>query len=216
LNVFQAVKDSVTTRQAAESYGFQVRHNGMMCCPFHDDKNPSMKVDNRFHCFGCGEDGDVIDFVGKLYSLSPKQAAEKLAHDFGVSYDGQERYKPVKGKKPSIVKRIKEIQITDAADKCVGILCDYFRLMTEWKKDYAPKSEDEQLHPLFVEALHRLDYIDYVLDELQYATIEQKAEFIAEYGKEVLKLEQRLRELDPRNESKAVIDAKRLSAPQDR
>ena len=77
-NVFEAVKLSVSTREAAELYGIKVRRNGMACCPFHDDKNPSMKVDQRFHCFGCGEDGDVIDFTAKLFDLSPKEAAEKL------------------------------------------------------------------------------------------------------------------------------------------
>ena len=77
-NVFEAVKQSVSTREAAEFYGIEVKRNGMACCPFHDDKNPSMKVDQRFHCFGCGEDGDVIDFTAKLFNLSPKEAAEKL------------------------------------------------------------------------------------------------------------------------------------------
>ena len=56
LNIFDAVKDELNARQVVEAYGIQVRHNGMCCCPFHGDKNPSMKVDNkRFHCFGCGE-----------------------------------------------------------------------------------------------------------------------------------------------------------------
>ena len=77
-NVFEAVKQSVSTREAAAFYGIKVKRNGMACCPFHDDKNPSMKVDQRFHCFGCGEDGDVIDFTAKLFDLSPKEAAEKL------------------------------------------------------------------------------------------------------------------------------------------
>ena len=77
-NVFEAVKQSVSTREAAAFYGIEVKRNGMACCPFHDDKNPSMKVDQRFHCFGCGEDGDVIDFTAKLFNLSPKEAAEKL------------------------------------------------------------------------------------------------------------------------------------------
>ena len=80
-NVFEAVKQSVSTREAAEFYGIKVSRTGMACCPFHDDKNPSMKVDQRFHCFGCGEDGDVIDFTEKLFDLSPKEAAEKLAAD---------------------------------------------------------------------------------------------------------------------------------------
>ena len=63
LNIFKTVKENVTTRQAAEYYGLEVKRNGMTCCPFHNDKNPSMKVDERFHCFGCGADGDVIDFT---------------------------------------------------------------------------------------------------------------------------------------------------------
>ena len=77
-NVFEAVKQSVSTREAAEFYGIKVSRTGMACCPFHDDKNPSMKVDQRFHCFGCGADGDVIDLTAQLYNLSPKEAAEKL------------------------------------------------------------------------------------------------------------------------------------------
>ena len=59
MNVFEAVKQSVTTRQAAEHYGIRVNRNGMACCPFHNDKTPSMKLDKRFHCFGCGADGGI-------------------------------------------------------------------------------------------------------------------------------------------------------------
>ena len=70
MNVFEAVKQSVTTRQAAERYGIRVGKNGMAVCPFHNDKNPSMKVDRRFHCFGCQADGAVIDFVSRLEAVS--------------------------------------------------------------------------------------------------------------------------------------------------
>ena len=59
MNVFEAVKQSVSTRQAAEHYGIRVGRNGMCVCPFHDDKNPSMKVDRRFHCFGRSEERRV-------------------------------------------------------------------------------------------------------------------------------------------------------------
>ena len=83
-NVFEVVKQSVSTREAAAFYGIEVKRNGMACCPFHDDKNPSMKVDQRFHCFGCGADGDVIDLTAQLYNLSPKEAAEKLAQDLSL------------------------------------------------------------------------------------------------------------------------------------
>ena len=87
-NLFEIVKLNITTRQAAEAYGFRPNRSSMVCCPFHADRNPSMKVDSRFHCFGCGADGDVIDFTAKLFQLSLRQAAEKLASDFGLSATG--------------------------------------------------------------------------------------------------------------------------------
>ena len=89
-SVFEAVKQSVTVREAAQMYGIEVNRSGMACCPFHDDKNPSMKLNEEyFYCFGCGATGDVIDFTARLYNLSPKEAAEKLAQDFGLIYDSQ-------------------------------------------------------------------------------------------------------------------------------
>ena len=51
-SVFEVVKQSVAVREAAEMYGIAVGRGGMACCPFHDDRHPSMKVDTRFHCFG--------------------------------------------------------------------------------------------------------------------------------------------------------------------
>ncbi len=86
MNVFEAVKQSVTTRQAAERYGIKVNRNGMCVCPFHNDKNPSMKVDRRFYCFGCGATGDVIDFVSRLHGISSKEAALMLAQDFSIGH----------------------------------------------------------------------------------------------------------------------------------
>lgn len=87
MNVVEAVKQSVTTREVAEMYGIKVRRSGLACCPFHDDRTPSMKLDKRFHCFGCQADGDAVDFVSKLYGLSLKDAAIKIADDFGIGYD---------------------------------------------------------------------------------------------------------------------------------
>ena len=72
---FESVKNNVTARQTVEFYGLKVSRRGMACCPFHNDKHPSMKVDNRFHCFGCGADGGAVDFVSKYFGLSLKDAA---------------------------------------------------------------------------------------------------------------------------------------------
>lgn len=109
MNVFEAVKQTVTTRQAAENYGIRVNRAGKANCPFHNDRTPSMKVDKRFHCFGCGADGDVIDFTAQLFGLDLKSAAEKLAADFQISYTHHKRKETVK-------KSIRENQ----RSKCTG------------------------------------------------------------------------------------------------
>lgn len=88
MNIFETVKAAVTVRQAAEYYGLNVNRNNMVCCPFHNDQHPSMKLnEDYFYCFGCGATGDVIEFVGRLFGLSSYEAAQKLADDFGIDPD---------------------------------------------------------------------------------------------------------------------------------
>lgn len=187
MNVFEAVKQSVTTRQAAEFYGFRVNRAGMIACPFHNDRTPSMKVDKRFHCFGCGADGDAVDFVSRLFELPSKEAAMKLADDFGIAYD--------RNGKPAIVAKIREPtakQKFEAEEKrCFRVLSDYFHKLRAWEKDYAPKKPEDEWHPLFTEALQRRDYIEYLLDTMLYGTLEDRKALVAEQRKEVMKLERR-------------------------
>jgi len=82
--LFTQVKSQVTTRQAAERYDVPVNRSGMACCLFHDDHHPSMKIDERFYCFGCHTTGDVIYFTARLFDLSLYDAAKKLANDFNI------------------------------------------------------------------------------------------------------------------------------------
>ena len=44
MNLFETVKSAVTVKQAAEYYGCKVNRGDMICCPFHDDRHPSMKL----------------------------------------------------------------------------------------------------------------------------------------------------------------------------
>ena len=84
MDLFETVNSQITTMQAAEFCEPKVRPNGMLCCPFHPDRHPSKKVDLRYYCFGCHETGDVIDFVGRLFGLSPYETVKKLAADFHI------------------------------------------------------------------------------------------------------------------------------------
>ena len=187
-NVFEAVKQSVSTREAAEFYGIKVRRNGMACCPFHDDKNPSMKVDQRFHCFGCGEDGDVIDFTAKLFDLSPKEAAEKLAQDFGLIYDSQ-----APPRRRYVRQKTEAQKFREDRQQCYRVLSDYYYLLKKWEADHSPRTPEEKPHPRFVEAIHKKIYVEYLLDLFLYESEEEQKAWIAEHTAEITHLERRLK-----------------------
>ena len=88
MNVFETVKGHVSTREAAQRYDVEVNRYGKARCPFHNDRHPSLFVsDDHYHCFACGEHGDVIDFTAKLYGLSLIEAAQKLTSDFCLTPD---------------------------------------------------------------------------------------------------------------------------------
>ena len=84
-NIFEAVREAVPVPLAAEHYGLKANRAGMVCCPFHDDHTPSLKLnEDYFCCFGCGAGGDVVEMTRRLFDLRPYEAANKLAVDFGV------------------------------------------------------------------------------------------------------------------------------------
>ena len=85
MNIYESIKAAISVKQSAEHYGLKVSRNGMACCPFHNDRHPSLKLNEEyFFCFGCGAKGDVIDFVARSFDLSSYEAAQKLASDFGL------------------------------------------------------------------------------------------------------------------------------------
>ena len=130
-SVFEVVKQSVAVREAAEMYGIAVGRGGMACCPFHDDRHPSLKLnEDYFYCFGCGATGDVIDFTARLYDLSPKEAAEKLAQDFGLAYDSKA---PIRR---NYVRQKSEVQLRkENREHAWRVLADYYHLLRKWEAD---------------------------------------------------------------------------------
>ena len=211
MSIFEEVKRSVTTRQAAERYGIRVGRNGMCRCPFHDDKTPSMKVDPRFHCFGCGADSDVIDFVSRMESISPKEAALMVARTFSIPYADKvppRRRKPRQETPEQSFKRMER--------HCFRVLCDYRNLLCRWKEDCAPKTPEDDWNPLFVEALQKQNYVDYLLDTLLFSDMEERASLIASHGKEVRTIERRMADLAARDTAGRRTDYARSSPAPER
>ena len=85
-SIVEVVRDHVTLRSAGVG-----SLKGL--CPFHDEKTPSFTVRDSagtFHCFGCGEGGDVVAFVQKIDHLTFVEAIERLASRLGMELRREE------------------------------------------------------------------------------------------------------------------------------
>ena len=190
MSLFQKIKSAITVPQAAKVYGMEPDRRSMVCFPFHSDNTPSMKLnDTYYYCFGCGATGDVIDLTAKLFSLNPRQAAEKLVHDFGLDPDKP----PANAIALPLPKRgLTDEQRADGA-YCLRVLTDYLYLLHDWRERYKPTSPEEPQDERFVEALHMTDLIEHLTDHIAYGTPQQKADAAARLlsGSFLLMLEER-------------------------
>ena len=193
MNIFQEMKERVTARQVAERYGLKVSRNGMACCPFHNDKHPSMKIDRNYYCFACGAKGDAVNYVAVLFELSQFEAAKKINEDFslGIPIGKQEvgrKRKPEVRKKEKIPTKEERIQFVQKkiggwAKDAANVLLWYLRWMEFWKEFYKPKSMEEEWHPLFAEALQNESKISYLVDMLMFGTDEEILNFSRTEGR---------------------------------
>ena len=175
MRIFEIVKENVNLREAAELYGINVNRYGKALCPFHNDRHPSLYVaDDHFYCFACREHGDVIDFVGRLFQLSPYNAARKLMADFHLSQDKQPSAAALKAKH----NRTEAQQLRENDRLCFSVLSDYARVLRDWKVRYAPQSPDAPVHARFMEACHKLDETEYYLDILCVGDSHERAEVV--------------------------------------
>ena len=202
MTIYETIKVAISVKQAAEHYGLKVNRNGMACCPFHNDRHPSMKLnEDYFFCFGCGAKGDVIDLVARLFNLSSYEAAQKLASDFGLDPKPPTSAAMLKPKRPYI-RQFREDEML-----CFRVLMDYLHLLEDWKVRYAPKTPDDDLDDRFVEACQMLDYIEDLTDILTFAELEVRVKTVDMLQKDGMidRLEERLKrtekEVDARDET---------------
>ncbi|RHQ05502.1 hypothetical protein DW999_04235 [Ruminococcus sp. AM54-14NS] len=173
MTIYETIKAAISVKQAAEHYGLKVSHNGMACCPFHNDRHPSLKLnEDYFFCFGCGAKGDVIDLVARLFDLSSYEAAQKLAADFGLDPKPPTAAAMVKPKRPYI-RQLREDEML-----CFRVLTNYLHLLEDWKVRYAPKTPEDALDDRFVEACQMHCYIEYMADVLTVGDLEERVALV--------------------------------------
>ena len=188
MNLFDTVKAAVHPRMAAERYGLPVRQGNMICCPFHADRTPSMKLnEDYFYCFGCGATGDVIDLAARLFGLSSYDAAKKLAADFGIVEQ-----------KPSVLTKLKRSKSqAELESRSFRVLGDYLQILQDWKAHCAPQSPEDAIDPRYAEACHMLERIGNMLDILACGTPQERAEVVADLQKDdrLMRMEARNRQI---------------------
>ncbi len=163
MNLFGTVKTSINTREAAQRYGIEVNRHGKALCPFHNDRHPSLFVDaDHYHCYACGEHGDVIDLTAKLYGLSLYDAAKKLAYDFGITQDKP----PTKAMQEKQNRKSEAQRLRENEKLCFSALMEYYKLLQEWMVVYAPRTPEDDVDSRFAEACHHLPYVEYLVDLL--------------------------------------------------
>ncbi|MBC3533287.1 MULTISPECIES: CHC2 zinc finger domain-containing protein [Clostridia] len=190
MNIFSEVKEHLITRQVAESYGLHIRRNGTACCPFHDDRHPSMKVDQNYHCFACGVGGDVIDYTARMYGLSQYDAAKKLIEDFGLpihteamSREEKERLRREKEDRMRII-QIKK-KFSRWCEETIELLKDAM-IQIEYSGELLyGKPPDVIFSEDYAMMLHAEPIINYWLDILCMGSEQEKKELFMQGRKEV-------------------------------
>ena len=176
MNLIREVKQRADIVKVAEYYGMKLDRAYKCVCPFHKEKTASFSISPSkqiWHCFGCGKGGDAISLVSELLNINNYQAAKR---------DLEEKFKQWE-------------------NQTFQLLCDYLHLLWRWEEEYAPKTPEEEVNELYVEAVHNKDYIDYLLDEIFInGTNEDKIWFWKYEKKVVSRIESRVRTFRSINE----------------
>ena len=118
-----------------------------------------------FHCFGCGASGSVIDFVMRLFDLNFRQAVLRLNADFQLGLTDR---KPDRAARSAALEARREEQRRKAqADANFQFMIHEFYYWSEIRNTFQPvqRGAAAYFHPFYVEAVKRLPYIEYWLDD---------------------------------------------------
>ena len=158
MNLYEQLKNQLPPKHVTERYGPPIHRGNMICCPFHDDRTPSMKLyDDHFYCFGCQKSGDVIDLAAQLLRLTNYEVAKLLSADFGITDEVPTQ--PVRTTPYEHSRQFHEDE-----QECYLALLDYFKLLKLWEQKYQPTSQIATPDPRFIEACQMKSYVEYLCD----------------------------------------------------
>lgn len=155
-DLYQKVKEGVGMWQVAEYFGFPPNAKGLCICPFHEDKHPSLRLypnGKGFYCFSCGTGGDQIKLAALYLDVSNTEAAEQLAAAFRIPVAVPTTYRE---KREAALKMRRRRELSAFIKRAGMYLRMYRILLCEARRTPA--------NPHFLEAVHRLEYVDYLIE----------------------------------------------------
>lgn len=172
INFAEEILANITMHNLLEKYHKTGRHN-RTSCPFHDGKDNNFSYNDKvYHCFVCGVKGNIITFVKEYFGLNFKGAISKLNDDFGLGLPINSKM-TLRQRKDFLDKaKVRERQKEQRRIKEENYIKLHNSLWDEWtrldnnRRDYAPKSLGDDFHPLYVEAVNKIDYQSYLIDSL--------------------------------------------------
>lgn len=180
MNFSAEIKQAVTMQDVCSFYGFKPARTGFICCPFHSEKTPSLKIYENgkgYYCFGCGAGGDVIDFVMRLFNQSYSKAVEQINNDFclglpiGRKISLREKY--------AFKQKLEEQRnkILEEKQKKEELLNEFFSIYDKWVmldkylREYKPLSPDDEPNSLFIKALQEIEDVKFQLEDKETEVI---------------------------------------------
>jgi hypothetical protein len=160
------IKSAVTVPMALNMYGYGSDRTRIPC-PIHNGKDANFSIrDDHWHCFVCGEGGDVITLVMKLFNLPFRAACERLNADFrlGIDLHAPVDTDALKRRRAAQAAKKREQEKRDAIYRK---RTDEYRRLWRARMDENPASWEE-MSPEFLEGLRRLDWLDWWFSENEY------------------------------------------------
>lgn len=150
------IKQSVSMHEVVERYGLHPNRAGFISCPFHQgDRTPSMKIYKRdYHCYACGANGDIFNFVMGMENCDFKTAFKNL----GGTYEKKSNYShDLFRYRMEKRKQTEEVKKQRLENERIGILKE-IEQQKIFKKLFPPMSDD------WCEAVNRLEILYYRLE----------------------------------------------------
>ena len=177
------IKSMVSMPEMMENYGFSLNKSGFCKCPFHSERSASFKAypgTRGYYCFGCGAHGSVIDFVMRFFGISFGDSIKKINEDFSLGLpigEKLDRRKQLEINRKAFMRK-REVEAEKSERERLENA--YWTAFDEWKRldtnkiRYAPETQTEPLHPLFVEALKNISGAEYRLECAEIARYEHE------------------------------------------